>query len=307
MKVYRAGWSRYQAFAEQFDIAPTPITSEKATLFIAHVGAQGLAVSTIEAYLAGLRHYRIRGDPSDMNPSLHTPFINLMLRGIKRVNAAKKPTQVRLPITVTIMEKIKHSLASEPLCVENRMVWAACCTGFFGFLRCAEFLTPDDAIFDPADHLGITDISYMHAETQPYIMINVKASKTDQFRKGTSVSLGATGAELCPVAAILDYLQARGGAPGPLFINTDGSPLRRKQFVLRVQAALTQAGVKGEHFNGHSFRIGAATSASQAGVAESTIKVLGRWQSMAYQGYIRPATPALAGISKKMVQKAVHE
>ena len=102
-------------------------------------------------------------------------------------------------------------------------------------------------------------------------------------------------------------MQARGGAPGPLFINTDGSPLRRKQFVLRVQAALTQAGVKGEHFNGHSFRIGAATSASQAGVAESTIKVLGRWQSMAYQGYIRPATPALAGISKKMVQKAVHE
>ena len=183
MKVYRAGWSRYQAFAEQFDIAPTPITSEKATLFIAHVGAQGLAVSTIEAYLAGLRHYRIRGDPSDMNPSLHTPFINLMLRGIKRVNAAKKPTQVRLPITVTIMEKIKHSLASEPLCVENRMVWAACCTGFFVFFRCAEFLTPDDAIFDPAVHLGITDISYMHAETQPYIMINVKASKTDQSAK----------------------------------------------------------------------------------------------------------------------------
>lgn len=43
--------------------------------------------------------------------------------------------------------------------------------------------------------------------------------------------------------------------------------------MLRVQTTLTQAGVDGEQFNGHSFRIGAATSASQAGVAESTIEV----------------------------------
>ena len=180
------------------------------------------------------------------------------------------------------------------------------CFFYFRFLRCAEFFAPDDAIFNLVVYLGITDISYVHAEPQPYIMVNIKASKTDQFHKGTSVSLGAMGTELCPVAAILDYLQARGGAPGPLFIDADGSPLRRKLFVFRVRAALTQAGVKGEHFNGHSFRIGTATSASQAGVAESTIKVLGRWQSMAYQGYIRPAAQALAGISKKIVQKANH-
>ena len=103
------------------------------------------------------------------------------------------------------------------------------------------------------------------------------------------------------MAAVLDYLSVRGNAPGPLFRNGDGSPLRRRQFVLRVQGALTQAGVSGELFNGHSFRIGAATSASQAGVSETTIKILGWWQSMAYRGYIDPATPALAAISTKMV------
>ena len=32
MKVYRAGWSRYQTFANQFEIASTPVTLEKVTL-----------------------------------------------------------------------------------------------------------------------------------------------------------------------------------------------------------------------------------------------------------------------------------
>ena len=113
----------------------------------------------------------------------------------------------------------------------------------------------------------------------------------------------ATKTEICPVPAILDYLGACTNAPGPLFANSDGSPLYRRQFVSRVQQALTQAGVNGDLFNGHSFRIGAATSARQAGVPETTIKILGRWHSMAYQGYIRPSAPTLATIALRMVSK----
>ena len=67
-----------------------------------------------------------------------------------------------------------------------------------------------------------------------------------------------------------------------------------------VQRALTQAGVNGELFNGHSFRIGAATSANQAGILETTIKILGWWQSLDYQSYIRPSVPTLAAISSRM-------
>ena len=41
MKVYRAGWSRYQTFANQFEIASTPVTPEKVTLFVAYLGSKG--------------------------------------------------------------------------------------------------------------------------------------------------------------------------------------------------------------------------------------------------------------------------
>ena len=126
----------------------------------------------------------------------------------------------------------------------------------------------------------------------------------DQLRKGAVVALGATHTSICPVAAILDYLNARGGKAGPLFILQGGAPLTRSSFVTRVQAALIAASLPGKEFNGHSFRIGAATTANQAGVPETTIKVLGRWNSLVYQQYIRPSQEQLAPVSQALANQS---
>ena len=47
--------------------------------------------------------------------------------------------------------------------------------------------------------------------------MNIKSSKTDPFRHGVTLYLGQTGVDLCPVAAMIDYLAVRGIASGPLF------------------------------------------------------------------------------------------
>ena len=193
------------------------------------------------------------------------------------------------PNTTGMMLKIKASLSQEPHSFENRLVWAAAWMGFFGFLRCSEFLALDNAPFNPRVHLCVADLHYIHSDSHHHIEVYIKASKTDQLRIDTTITLGTTSQELCPVAAILDFLAARGNIPGALFLNGDGTPMRRRQFVGKIQHALHLAGVNERHFNGHSFRIGAATSASQAGVPKTTIKLLGRWSSMAYQQYIRLA------------------
>ena len=178
-----------------------------------------------------------------------------------------------MPITTAMMNCIRAALALNPHSFQNRALWAACCIGFFASLHCSEFVVPDSGslIRSPDAPICLADIVYVHDETHNHIEVQIKASKR--------VALGATGPSICPISALLNDLTIRGNRPGVLCINENGSPMRRGQFVLKVQQALQQTGVVGHHFNGHSFRIGAATSASQAGVSEITIKILGRWSS----------------------------
>ena len=82
-KVYTVGWNRYIKFTNSLNLPPRPMTIDKVTLFVAFLGSEGLAVSTIESYLAALRHYRVVNDPSNMAPSFHSPHMSVLLRGIR--------------------------------------------------------------------------------------------------------------------------------------------------------------------------------------------------------------------------------
>ena len=60
-------------------------------------------------------------------------------------------------------------------------------------------------------------------------------------------------------------------------------------FVSCLKEALTNTGIDSTCFAGHSFCIGAATTAARRGLSDSAIKQLGRWKSTAYQRYIQPS------------------
>ena len=63
---------------------------------------------------------------------------------------------------------------------------------------------------------------------------------------------------------------------------------------MEVKRALELAGVEASNFNGHSFRIGAASTAAANGMEDSLIKTLGRWESDAYLRYIKIPREELA-------------
>ena len=143
-------------------------------------------------------------------------------------------------------------------------LWAAATMWFFGFLRSGEVCSPGVTNFDPAVHLAYGDVRVNDYITPQFLEVRIKASKTDPYRQGVSIYLGRVIGKLCPVAANLDYIMVRrGGKDGPFFIYANGSYLTRERFVAAVQAALTSAGYNCSLYAGHSFRIGAATTAAQ--------------------------------------------
>lgn len=185
------------------------------------------------------------------------------------------------------------------------MLWAACTMCFFGFLRSGEIVAPTAHTFDPSYHLTLEDITIDSPAAPQLVRVHIKGSKTDPFRKGVHIFLGRTKDQLCPVAALLAYVAIRGKASGPLFRMADGTFLTRDRFVQEVRKALSAAGVDQTKYAGHSFRIGAASTAAAAGIADSTIKTLGRWESSAYQLYVRLSREELAAITPKLARVTI--
>ena len=164
-------------------------------------------------------------------------------------------------------------------------------------LRAGEMTVPGEDQFDPDVHLAFGDVAVDSVRRPSFLQICIKLSKTDPFRSGVSLFVGRTGTDLCPVAALLDYLTMRGSKPGPLFVFSDGRFLSRARFVELVRKGLCSAGVDQSKYSGHSFRIGAATTAAAKGMEDSIIKTLGRWESLAYLQYVQIPRQQLAGYS----------
>ena len=123
---------------------------------------------------------------------------------------------------------------------------------------------------------------------------------TNQTRRGVSLFVSCTHNCLCPVTAILAYLAVRGTLTGTTLLAKDGTTLTCQKLVKMVQSML--AGIDPSGYSGHSFCIGAATTAAAKGIDADTIRTLGRWSSDTYQRYIQIPRQELAIISQQIAR-----
>ena len=274
------------------------MTEQVLCSFVSHLAQQGLKHRSIKVYLSAVRHLQIEGSYPDPFGGAAMPKLEYVLRGVRKHEVEKGAGQrPRLPITPDILRRIKAQWEPTAHTWDTRMVWAACCLCFFAFLRVSEMAVPDDTSYDPDVHLSFRDIAIDDLKNPSVLQVTIKQSKTDPFRRGVSLYVGRTGMDLCPVSAMLSYLEFRGGKPGPLFLFQNRKPLTRPRFVDAVRDALRKTGLDEEKYCSHSFRIGAATTAASKGMEDCIIKTLGRWESVAYLQYIRIPRERLASIS----------
>lgn len=296
-RTYGAAQKSYISFCEAIGAQPVPASEQLLILFVAEA-SQKVCYSTIRTYLAAVRHMHIaRGYKDPLKGALQ---LELVLRGAKRQKPRSQDS--RLPITTWILLKIKKVLQRDPHNWDNIMLWAAVTMAFFAFLRSGELTVDSLDSFDPEWHLTPRDIAVDDVNSPSLLRVHVKGSKTDQTRVGVELFVGRTDNELCPVAAILAYVAIRGQEDGPFFLLSTGKPLSRQVLVKMLKESLVEAGMDCSRFSGHSFRIGAATTALANGVSDATIQTLGRWASESYKRYIRIPRNELAGISSVLVK-----
>ena len=73
----------------------------------------------------------------------------------------------------------------------------------------------------------------------------------------------------------------------PIFLPNEAS-LSKARFRTHLVSVLKSYSLSPSQYTGHSFRIGATTTAAERSISTAAIKILGRWSSSAFESYIRP-------------------
>lgn len=263
--------------------------------FVSLLGHEGLKHQTIKCNLSGICFQNIAQSFPD-NFIKDMPRLHYVLRGIKSEEAKRQaPTKQRLPVTPAILLKVYTVLVDDPSNFDNIMICAASLVCFFGFLCSGEITIPSVTAYDTSTHLSLLDISADIPLQSTVVQLRIKQSKTDPFQQGVNIYLGATNSTLCPLTALLNFLAFRGQADGPLFHFQYLTPLTKQRFTSSFRSLLQRAGIDSSQYLGHSFRIGAASTAAADGVEDSLIQTLGRWKSSAYLMFaVPPATLQLS-------------
>ena len=226
--------------------------------------------------------------------------LQLVLRGIKRSQGDQ--IRVRLPITIHHLKLFQLLLAIPSTTnFDSFMIWAAMTLAFFGFLRLGELTC--NTKFNKDIHLTQDSISFpprFGTQGPQFMTIHIKASKTDPFRLGHTITVGATNSTVCPVGALAKYMSIRPPTTGPLFIHASGKPLTKQALTAETRKLLSLAGFNAANYAGHSYRIGAATTAAEASLPSWLIKTLGRWSSDCYERYIKTPVSTLSGVSARL-------
>ena len=274
---YATGVRHYMVFCAQSHLRTLPLVEEVVEDFCVSLSRR-VGYKTLKVYLCGLQYASVMQGFSTGIKGMRRLYY--VLRGIRKVQGNSHTRPPRTPVSLNMLTNILSYLHSNYISFDAHMLSAAILLAFFGMLRISEYTSPYTQRFDRDTNLQLADVT-VRLQSQ-IITVRIKSSKTDPFRVGAHIRVGATGNHLCPFTALIRYLNLRGGSPGPLFVFSDCSFLVRRHVatILRLTSPANQ------NVNTHSLRQGGASSLAARGIPKYIIQILGRWSSDAYKAYL---------------------
>ena len=281
---YAAAVRKYISFCRQYQLRPLPVSHTNALRFVAYCAGQGLAVSTVRVYLAGLRSWSI--DSMLPPPNIYTPQLVQAIRALERHHNPAQAAPLFYHHLLSFFYRIPFNL-------DNLMSMAAISLAYFACLRPSEYLATRGTSRAPLRK----DVVF--AEDFKALDFMVPSSKTNP--KGFTVHLGCSAAPLCPVCLIKAIFTLLPLPPSsPLFITPFSAPMSYASLTKKLHGFLTATGLHPAPFSLHSLRAGAATTAAAVGCSEHEVQRLGRWASQCYRRYIRPSRAHQAAMTPRL-------
>lgn len=243
---------------------PDPITSVKARAFIEKYRTE-VNKKTTYGYLRNFatafsHHCKTNNIP---NFTYNSDFREYFA-GLKRTMHGGNTVNEKKPLIPDILNLFSQKSNKEISNDIQFMAISSLC--FYGFLRINECMS-----------LLIDDIVF---ENDSRIVLTIKVSKTDQTGIRANVYIHNSGTNYSPFIWLPLHLQKNGTTPDRKLFSWSSQTFRN--YLKKVLSALFDDPTQ---YSTHSFRKGAATAASNAGVSLDLIKSMGRWKSTCFFKY----------------------
>ena len=295
MATYNYGVRSFHAFCTRDNVPCLPLCEHTLIRYVTSM-APRVSQKTIKIYLSGVQFWSITLGHYITISSF--PRLYYTLRGIRRLQGTRFTRPRRQPILLRHLRLIHFRVRFQAYTPGQHIMFRTMAsTAYFGLLRCSEYTSANRITFDPDSTLLVSDVSFN--DDYSIMVLIIKASKTDPFRVGTQIRIGAVGGYMCPVTLMRRYLRIHPGS-GPLFQLEPGRYLVRNDVVVFLRRVLPNI----PNINTHSFLIGGASAAASAGIPDSQIQILGRWSSDAYRRYLHLSDDAILQLSQALRRPA---
>lgn len=253
---YRSAWKSFERWCREAARESLPASPATCIDHAAWCIAKGLRLETAHYRLKAINHYHRENGlalPCDAQ-------VSQFMRNARR--EIRERPQGKLALTPPHLRQICGRLyrRASVLDIRDRALILVC---FACGWRRSEIVS-----------LDLADVRFVPNG----MVLWLAKSKTDQEGRGRAVGVDC-GRRIvtCPVQALQQWLEVRGGWPGPLFTGFDG----RRQVTRRrlgsaavwraVKAGLELIGEDPQPFGAHSLRAGMITAAAENGASETAI------------------------------------
>lgn len=280
---YGRAWSLFYQFAGLNSFAIRwPIAEQYMLQFISFLFEKQYSASTIRTYASAISFL----NQLHHGPSLVASF--LVKRAIIGCENLTTSVDQRLPFTldllhalVEVLPKLFRNTYLETL-LESMFLLA-----FHACLRVGELTVYSSTNYRHA--ILVHDVSFTFSEVHAEVVhITINHCKSHYGSQPFHIYIRALQEQShCPVRSVHRYSLMRGNSPGPFFIFQDRAPVTGAAFRRLLNRCVTAIGLDPSRYKGHSFRIGAASSAAMSGLDDGQLQRMGRWSSNAFRRYIR--------------------